>query len=217
MPVRRLLAVCAAAAAVVAGGGGGGEPGRAERAPRPAEPAPPVAREDQPACAVLHERDVARIVLRTSGRRLEEIGRPVVERMQSDETSSCGYFAGPDDDVAVKLTIDRALNPAKRYWYRMEELNQRSDNWSGPDPRLVEGVGQDRSYGGAGAFWVPSLSKLTAYRDETIVTIIFFVPGVGDRESSAAAASLARMVYRRLFGDRPPAAPKSLQDRQPRP
>jgi hypothetical protein len=177
----------------------------------------PVAREDQPACAVFRESDVAAVVERTTGRELRDIGETVVERMESEETSSCGYFAGPHDDVAIKVTLDGALNPAKRYWYRMEELNQRSANWDGPDPRLVTGVGQDRSYGGAGAFWVPSLSKLTAYRDEKILTVIFFVPGVGDRESSRAAAGLAKTVYRRLFGDRPPAPPRSLQDRSPHP
>ena len=70
-------------------------------------------------------------------------------------------------------------------------------------------------YGGAGAFWIPSLSKLVAYRDDRMLTLIFFVPGVKDRESSAAAASLARTAYKRLFGNRPPAPPKSLADRQP--
>jgi hypothetical protein len=213
--VRRVL-LFLAAAALLGGCGGDDEPPRTAPRQEPKAKAP-VAREDQSACRVFHESDVARVVLRTSGRRLEDIGKPVVERMDSDETSSCGYYAGPHDDVAVKVVIDGALNPAKRYWYRVTELNQRSDNWSGPDPRLIKGVGQDKSYGGAGAFWVPSLSKLTAYRDEKMVTVIFFVPGVGDRESSAAAASIARTVYRRLFGDRPPAAPKSLQDRQPRP
>ncbi|HEX2087917.1 MAG TPA: hypothetical protein VHF89_19680 [Solirubrobacteraceae bacterium] len=193
-----------------------------EDAPRPAAGKPPAAAPEprtaaRGACALLRESDVARIVLRTTGRRLADVGPTEVERVDSDEMSSCGYYAGPHDDVAVKLTVDSALNPAKRYWYRIEELNQRSANWDGPDPRLVRGVGQDRSYGGAGAFWVPSLSKLTAYRDERMITIIFFVPGVGDREASAAAAALARTVYRRLFGDRPPGAPKSLQDRQPRP
>jgi hypothetical protein len=211
MTARRLLALIPVTLLAACGGD---DPPPAS-APEPA--AKPVAREDRAACDVFGESDVARVVLKTSGRRLEDIGKTIVERMDSDETSSCGYYAGPHDDVAVKVVVDGALNPAKRYWYRMTELNQRSDNWSGPDPRLIKGVGQDRSYGGAGAFWVPSMSKLTAYRDEKMLTVIFFVPGVGDRESSRAAASLARTVYRRLFGDRPPAPPKSLQDRHPRP
>ena len=189
-----------------------------DAAPKKTErPAKPVAREDQAACTVLREADVAKVVLETSGRKMSDIGPTDVERTDSDETSACGYYAGPHDDVAVKLIIDRAPKADKRYWYRMEELNQRSDNWSGPDPRGIRKVGQDRTYGGVGAFWVPSLSKLTAYRDERMLTVIFFVPGVDDRRSSAAAAGLARTVYRRLFGDRPPAPPKSLQDRQPRP
>ena len=213
MTARHLLALLPLTLLAACGGDDAPPPERAQ----PASERKAVAREDAAACAVFHERDVERIVRRTTGRALEDIGETVVERMDSDETSSCGYYAGPHDDVAVKVVIDGALNPAKRYWYRMTELNQRSDNWDGPDPRLVRGVGQDRSYGGAGAFWVPSMSKLTAYRDEKMLTVIFFVPGLGDRRSSAAAASLARTVYRRLFGDRPPAPPRSLQDRQPRP
>ena len=177
----------------------------------------PVARDKQNACQIFHESDVARLVLRTTGRQLDEIGKTIVERTDSDETSSCGYYAGPHDDVAVKLVVDRAAQSQKRYWYRLVELNQRSANWSGPDPRLVFGVGQDKTYGGAGAFWNPSLSKLVAWRDDTMLTVIFFVPGVDDRESSRAAASVAKAAYRRLFGDRPPAPVKSLQGRAPHP
>ena len=176
-----------------------------------------VARDKQSACQILHESDVARIVLATTDRRLEDIGETAVERMDSGETSSCGYYAGPHDDVAVKLVVDRAVQSQKRYWYRLVELNQRSDNWSGPDPRLVFGVGQDKTYGGAGAFWNPSMSKLTAWRDDVMLTVIFFVPDVSDRESSRAAASVAKTAYRRLFGDRPPAPVRSLQDRAPHP
>jgi hypothetical protein len=215
MTSRSLLA---AAAAVALLAGCGDDPAPAPAKKRPAAAAKkPVKRSEQPACDVFKVTDVARVVQRTTGKRLEDIGRPNVERTDSDETSSCGWYAGPHDDVAIKVTIDGALNPAKRYWYRVTELNQRADNWSGPRPRLVFHVGQDKSYGGAGAFWNPSQAKLVAFRDEKMVTVIFFVPGVGDRESSAAAAGLARLVYRRLFGDKPPAPPHSLADRQPHP
>ena len=214
MPVRRLVPPIALL--VLASCGGEDAP------PAPVPKAQttetkPVARDEQSACQIFHESDVARLVLRTTGRRLEEIGDTDVERMDSEQTSSCGYYAGPQDDVAVKLIVDRAAQSQKRYWYRLEELNQRSDNWSGPDPRLVFGIGQDKTYGGAGAFWNPSLSKLIAWRDDTMLTIIFFVPGVNDRDSSRAAASLARTAYRRLFGRRRPAAIKSLQGRAPHP
>lgn len=186
--------------------------------PRPKPAAKPnVPRDRQSACQIFHEADVAKVVLRTTDRRLEEIGKPVVERMDSGETSSCGYYAGPHDDVAVKLVVDRAAQSQKRFWYRLEELNQRSDNWSGPDPRLVFGVGQDKTYGGAGAFWNPSLSKLVAWRDDTMLTVIFFVPGVKDRASSDAAASIAKTAYKRLFGNKPPAPVKSLAGRSPHP
>ena len=180
-------------------------------------PARRVKRADRPACEALRESDVARVVERVTGRPLRAIGRVAVERSDSDEISNCGYFAGPHDDVAVRLIIDRAINAQKRYWYRMEEQNQRTATGAKGKPRLIKGVGQDKTYGGAGAFWNPSLSKLIAWRDDTMLTVIFFVPGVGDRESSRAAGWVARTAYRRLFGDKPPAPVKSLQERAPHP
>ena len=226
MTARHALAALAAAALLAGCGDDGKERPAAATTREPTAtgtpaaettPAKPVKRSEQHACDVFHESDVARIVEGTTGKRLADIGKPVVERTDSDETSSCGYYAGPSDDVAIKLVIDGALNPAKRYWYRVTELNQRADNWKGPRPRLVFHVGQDKSYGGAGAFWNPSQSKLVAFRDEKMLTVIFFVPGVGDRRSSGAAADLARLVYKRLFGDKPPAPVHSLADRAPHP
>ena len=185
----------------------------------PAAPPPRkrVKRADRPACEALRESDVAQIVEKVTGRPLTSIGRVAVERMDSDEISNCGYFAGPHDDVAIRLIIDRALNAQKRYWYRMEEQNQRTATGAKGKPRLIRGVGQDKTYGGAGAFWTPSLSRLTAYRDDRMLTVVFFVPHADDRTSSAAAASLAKTAYRRLFGDRPPAPPTSLAGRYPHP
>ena len=124
----RLRHLLVAAALGLAGCAGGEEP--ATR---------PVAAEDRPACDVLREPDVAKAVLGASGRRLEDVGDVEVERRDSEQRSSCGYYAGRDDDVAVKLVIDRAANAQEQYWYRIQELNQRSANWSGPDPRLGAG------------------------------------------------------------------------------
>ena len=212
MTVRRILALIPLALLVACGG---------EDAPVPPDAKPaapkPVARDKQSACQIFHESDVARVVLAATDRRLEDIGKTVVERMDSGATSACGYYAGPHDDVAVKLVVDRAAQSQKRYWYRLTELNQRSDNWSGPVPRLVFGVGQDKTYGGAGAFCNTSLCKLVAWRYDVMLTVIFFVPGVKDRESSRVAASVAKTGYRHLFGNRPPAPVKSLQGRAPHP
>jgi hypothetical protein len=205
MTARHLLTALAAAALIAAGCGEESEPNEPE----------PRAERDNPACDALRESDVAAAVQRTTGRRLEDIGKVEIEQTDSSETSTCGYYAGPGDDVAVKLIIDRARQAQKRYWYRLEEMNQRNDNWDGPDPRLVRGVADDHAYGGAGAFWIPSLSKLTSYRDDRMLTLIFFVPGVDDRASSRAAAAITKTAYRRMFGNRPPKRSGSLQDRHP--
>lgn len=219
MTARHLLML--ALLTLVVGCGEGAETDPEAPAPRTTVPvitsAANVARKDRPACEALRESDVAAIVMQTSRRELDKIGPVDVERNDSKQTSSCGYYAGPHDDVAVKLTIDRANQSQKRYWYRLEEQNQRNLPDSDLDPRLIRGVGQDKTYGGAGAFWVPSLAKLVAWRDDRLLTVIFFVPGVMDREASAAAASLAKTAYTRLFGNKPPAPVKSLAGRDPHP
>jgi hypothetical protein len=78
-------------------------------------------------------------------------------------------------------------------------------------------VGQDKTYGGAGAFWSPSLNRLMAYRDDTILVVGFRAEGLSDAAARRGAAGVARRAFRHLFGDRPPAPVRSLAGRAPHP
>jgi hypothetical protein len=200
--MRRRLAIGVLATALLAGCGASESPRQA------APPTPP-----NLACRTLREGDAARF--------LRAVGSPVPARFEverkrdSDDLSDCRYFDG--DRAGMWLTIDRAVQAQKRYFYRLTEANEFAGDGRGPGMRLVRGVGQDKTYGGAGAFWTPSLNRLMAYRDDTILVVGFRVAGLPDASARRAAAGVARHAYRRLFGDRPPAPVKSLSGRPPTP
>lgn len=169
--------------------------------------------EDVLACRTLTPADVRKLLAGVGYDAPPEL--EVEFKTDTPELSDCRYFVG--DEVGVWLTIDRAAQAQKRYWYRLEEQQQRH----APDPRrrpkLVFDVGQDKTYGGAGAVWTPSLTRLYAYRDDTILVIGFRVKGVRDARLREAAADLGRLAYEGLFGDRPPAPAYSLSGRGPQP
>jgi hypothetical protein len=197
---------------MLAAGGCGGEEATPERAAEP--PAEHAAARPVPlACRALSERDV-RAVLRSI-----DVAAPArfeVERKpESRELSDCRYFDG--DRLGMWLTIDRAVQAQKRYWYRMTEAEQFDADGRGKSIRRVMGIGQDKTYGGAGAFWSPSLNRLMAYRDDTILVVGFRVDGLPDRTARQGASRVARGAFRHLFGDRPPAPVKSLAGRAPHP
>jgi hypothetical protein len=180
-------------------------------ASRPATAAAPAP--DNLACRTLREADAARA--------LRSVGSPVPARFEIERKrdthhlSDCRYFDG--DRAGMWLTIDRAVQAQKRYFYRLTEANEFAGDGRGPGMQLVKHVGQDKTYGGAGAFWTPSLNRLMTYRDDTILVVGFRVEGLPDARARRAAAGVARHAYRRLFGNRPPAPVKSLAGRAPTP
>jgi hypothetical protein len=139
----------------------------------------------------------------------------IERKPESPELSDCRYFDG--DRAGVWLTIDRAVQAQKRYWYRMTEAEQFDADGRGKKIRRVMGVGQDKTYGGAGAFWSPSLNRLMAYRDDTILVVGFRADDLSDAAARRGAADVARRAFRHLFGDRPPAPVRSLAGRAPHP
>ncbi len=186
----------------LAGCGGGDEPAR-----------PAAARPEPLACRALSP-GAARAALVAAGTTAP--ARFEVERKpETRELSDCRDFDG--DRAGVWLTIDRAVQAQKRYWYRMTEADQFSADGRGKAVRRVMGIGQDRTYGGAGAFWSQSLNRLMAYRDDTILVVGFRAEGLSDAAARRGAAGVARHAFRHLFGDRPPAPVRSLAGRAPHP
>jgi hypothetical protein len=219
-----LLALCALPAGLAACGDDGApatssapKPETQPRSPgslireQPAAAKPASDPVKQRACRALREADVRRL-LRTH--RLKVPAGFEVEDDASDETTDCRYFA---DGVSVFVTIDRAAQAQKRYWYRLEEQQQKNSWDAERRPTLVKGIGQDKTYGGAGAFWTPALNRLIAYRDDTMLLIGFTVDGASQTTARAAAKRVALTTYRRLFGNKPPGKAYSLAGRSPQP
>ena len=172
--------------------------------PRASKPAAEHARgpRGKAACRALRAADV-RPVLAAAGATglgaLRRTGRA------SYELSDCRFQAR---GLAAWVTIDRAVDAGRRYWYRVTEQQEFHAADPARRPKLVKGVGQDLAYGGAGAFWTPSLNRLVAYRDRTMLIIGFSVKGSTDAARRRGATQLAKLTYRRLFGKRPPHAPE---------
>jgi hypothetical protein len=149
------------------------------------------------ACRAVRTSDV-RPLLAAAGADAARITR---EKRDSYDLSDCRFTTR---DAATWVTIDRAVDAAKRYWYRMTEQQQNHAPDAQRRPSLVKGIGQDRTYGGAGAFWTPALNRLIAFRDRTMIIVGFTVQGSTDAERRRGAIRLAKLTFRRLFGGRPP-------------
>ena len=148
------------------------------------------------ACELVGTHYVAGLVARASGRerRLER------EASDSLDLSTCWFRSTEGPIVAVSLTLDTATKAVRRYYNQITEARQ-LPNIFDPSPKyrlqLVRNVGEDGTYGGAGAFWIPVRATLTSIRDSTIVKAHFYVAGVRDQRLKEGAAKLARLAYRR--------------------
>ena len=150
------------------------------------------------ACQAIHTADI-RPLLATAGSTATRVTRT---KRNSYELSDCRFHSR---DAATWVTIDRAVDAAKRFWYRMEEQQEFHAPDAARRPHHIKGIGQDRTYGGSGAFWTPSLNRLIAYRDRTMIIVGFTVKGSTDQQRERGAVKLAKLTFRRLFGNRPPA------------
>jgi hypothetical protein len=65
-------------------------------------------------------------------------------------------------------------------------------------PRQINGVGRDRAYGGAGAWWTRSEFLLVAFKAKKILRVRVNVAGLGDAGSRRAAVIIAKRAFARL-------------------
>ena len=148
------------------------------------------------ACELVGSRYVEGLVAGVSGRKRE------LEREANDslDLSICWFRSTRGPIAAVSLTVDTATRAVRRYYNQITEARQ-LPNIFDPSPKfrptLVRNVGEDGTYGGAGAFWIPVRATLTSIRDQVIVKAHFYVEDVADGELMRAAAKLARLAYRR--------------------
>jgi hypothetical protein len=147
------------------------------------------------ACELVSTSAVERLVADAAGKRIP------LDRTANDslDLSFCEFRELRGPDVYVKLTLDTAVRAVRRYYNLISEARQLPSIGTGGEelsrPELVRGVGDDGTYGGAGAFWIPSQLDLTSIKDERIVKVHFFVPDVPRDVAREAAAELAAQAF----------------------
>jgi hypothetical protein len=114
------------------------------------------------------------------------------ESEPSPPSSRC-QIRGPG--VRVSVYLDAAYAARQRYYNRMVEQNQFYGTDPEKRPHAVAGVG-DRSAHEHTASWIPALGTLYAVRGNRWVTVAYSVEGATRARQKAAAAELARQVFR---------------------
>jgi hypothetical protein len=115
------------------------------------------------------------------------------------DLSFCEYRDRGGPDTYVKLTLDTAVRAVRRYYNLIVEARQLPSIGTGGEedsyPVLVRNVGDDGTYGGAGAYWTPSQLDLISIKDERIVKVHFYVDGVSQVRARKASAELAKRAF----------------------
>jgi hypothetical protein len=147
------------------------------------------------ACEIVSRVAVERVVDEAAGR---DVG-PLEQRPNDSlDLSFCEYRETEGKDIFVRIGLDTAVRAVRRYYNMLTEAIQ-LPNIFNPDteqrPQLVYDVGDDATYGGAGAYWIPLRLELISIENGHIVKVHFYVPGVGYRESKRAAAKLAKLAH----------------------
>jgi hypothetical protein len=146
---------------------------------------------DASVCALLPAGEVAREVAAVIGR------TPPLRATENDsfELSICRYAGG---GAVVRVVLDGATDATRRYFNMAAEADQIPKLQRGDaDFRLVWNVGDDDTYGGAGAYWQSSLHRLVAIRFDRIARVTVAAAGSSDRRRRALASRLARRVLAR--------------------
>jgi hypothetical protein len=124
-----------------------------------------------------------------------------LERSANDslDLSFCEFRSLSGPDTYVKLALDTAAGAVRRYYNLIAEARQLPSIGTGGEessrPELVRNVGDDGTYGGAGAFWIPAQLDLTSIKDERIVKVHTYVDGASRSDAREASAQLARRAF----------------------
>lgn len=117
------------------------------------------------------------------------------ERNDSLDLSICRYAHG---GVNVRVLLDGAADATRRYYNQLTEAAQKFNPDPSLRPRTMRHVGDDSTYGGAGAYWTRARDQLIAFDNDRIVRITVHVPGQPESRRRAAAAHLARRLFAML-------------------
>ena len=144
----------------------------------------------QSACRLLRPREVARMSARPHLRLSPT-------RNDSNDLSICDWRGG---GLRVQLVIDAAPSAQLRFYNQLAEQLQ----FHNPDPeyrpRQIRGIGDDGTYGGAGAWWTRATKQLVAYKSKRILKIRVVDESLGDRARRRTAVRVGRASFARLSG-----------------
>jgi hypothetical protein len=144
---------------------------------------------DARACKVLSPA----VVARASGAGGEDLSaRP----NNSLDLTICEWHGGPVR--SVKLLVDSAPRAQLRYYNLLAEQHEFHNADPARKARQIKGIGEDSTYGGAGAWWTRATRQLVAYDHDKIVKVRVNVSGFGDSEARATAVTLAKRAVREL-------------------
>jgi hypothetical protein len=117
------------------------------------------------------------------------------EKSDSLDLSTCRYAKG---DVNVRVILDGAADATRRYYNQQAEAYQKFNTIPSLKPHNVRHVGDDHTYGNAGAYWTVGRAQLVAFKDDRIARVTVFVPGQSDARRKAEASTLAKTLFARM-------------------
>jgi hypothetical protein len=137
-------------------------------------------RESRKACSLLTPQEIARL-LRQPGLRLRASAN------NSTDLSICDWRGG---SLRVELVLDTAPRAQLRFYNQLSEQLEYYNQDRLRRPYQLKHVGDDKAYGGAGAWWTKSKKQLIAYSDNRILRV--------RTPDQASAARVARAAFRKL-------------------
>jgi len=137
-------------------------------------------KEKRRACALLSPGQVARLAKRPAAS---------LDPAPNDSTdlSICDWRGA---GVRIELVLDTAPRAQLRFYNQLSEQLEYYNQDALRRPYQVKHVGDDKAYGGAGAWWTKSKKQLIAYADNRILRI--------RTPDKASAVRVARAAFRRL-------------------
>ena len=121
------------------------------------------------------------------------------ERNDSLDLSICRYSRGR---VNIRVMLDGAADATRRYYNQLSEAAQKFNTIPSLRPHNVKGVGDDRTYGGTGAWWTNGREQLVAFSDDRIARVTVHVPGTTNAQRRAAAVRVTRALFAKLPEER---------------
>jgi hypothetical protein len=204
--VRHLVLACLLSCAALVGGCGDEDrpPGRATtdlgRVSLPASNGEELERDVDRSAEGVEGQSVCALLPRARVERTVGISRLRPHRNDSLDLSICRYAGARG--ASVRVLLDGAADATRRYYNQLSEAYQKFNTVPSLKPHDVKRVGDDRTYGGTGAFWTNGREQLVAFKADRIVRVTVHVPGSANAQRRAAASQLARAVFAEMAEER---------------